>query len=123
QGVMSATSQITGQFDKTSAQELANQLKYGALPVSLELVNTNSVTATLGADYLRYGLLAAGIGMLLVVIYAFFYYRLLGSVILLSLVLSGALTFGMLVLLGRSIGFALTLPGIAGFVVSLGVAA
>ena len=61
--------------------------------------------------------------MLLVVVYAFFYYRLLGSVIFLSLVLSAALTFGMLVLLGRSIGFTLTLAGIAGFIVSLGVAA
>src|SRR5690606_39499863 len=74
-------------------------------------------------DYLRAGLLAAAIGMGLVVIYAFFYYRLLGSVIFLSLVLSALLTFGMLVFLGREIGFTLTLAGIAGFVVSLGVAA
>ena len=65
-------------------------------------------------SYLRAGLLAVGIGMLLVIIYAFFYYRLLGSVIFCSLVLSGLLTFGTLVLLGRQIGFTLTLAGIAG---------
>ncbi len=61
--------------------------------------------------------------MLLVIVYSFFYYRLLGSVITLSLVLSALLTFGMLVFLGRQIGFTLTLAGIAGFIVSLGVAA
>src|SRR4029453_7374459 len=62
-------------------------------------------------------------GMLLVIIYSFFYYRLLGSVIFLSLVLSALLVFGALVVLGRSIGFPLTLAGIAGMIVSLGVAA
>ena len=72
---------------------------------------------------MRAGLLAAGVGMLLVIVYAFFYYRLLGSVIFGSLVLSALLTYGMLVLLGRQIGFTLTLAGIAGFIVSLGVAA
>ena len=102
---------------------LANQLKYGALPITFEQGELQSISATLGADYLRAGLLAAGIGMLLVIVYAFFYYRLLGSVITLSLVLSALLTFGMLVLLGRTIGFTLTLAGIAGFIVSLGVAA
>jgi len=124
QGVLSTTSTITGQFDRESAQELANQLKYGALPISFDTAALNTVTSTLGSDSLRGGLLAMGIGLGLVVIYAFFYYRLLGSVIVLSLVLSGLLTFGMLILLGRSdIGFTLSLPGIAGFIVSLGVAA
>jgi preprotein translocase subunit SecD len=123
QAVLSTQSQITGSFTKDEAQLLANNLKYGALPVSFEIAALNTVTATLGPDYLRAGLLAMGIGMILVVIYAFFYYRLLGLVIVLSLVLSAALTFGMLVLLGRGIGFALSLAGIAGFIVSLGVAA
>jgi preprotein translocase subunit SecD len=123
QAVLSTESTITGDFTKSSAQTLATQLKYGALPVSFETASLNTVTATLGSDYLKAGLLAAAIGMGLVVIYAFFYYRLLGSVIMLSLVLSALLTFGMLVLLGRGIGFALSLAGIAGFIVSLGVAA
>jgi preprotein translocase subunit SecD len=123
QAVLSTNSQITGQFDKNSSQLLASQLKYGALPISFDTAALNTVTATLGSDYLHAGLLAMGIGLALVVIYAFFYYRLLGSVIVLSLVLSGLLTFGMLVALGRGIGFTLSLAGIAGFIVSLGVAA
>ena len=123
QAVQTSDSQIYGQFNRESATLLANQIKYGALPITFQPGEVTSISATLGADYLRAGLLAAGIGMLLVIVYAFFYYRLLGSVIFLSLVLSAALTFGMLVLLGRSIGVTLTLAGIAGFIVSLGVAA
>jgi preprotein translocase subunit SecD len=123
QAVLSTNSQITGGFNKDSATLLANQLKYGALPVTFEQGELQSISATLGSDYLTAGLLAAGIGMLLVVVYSFFYYRLLGSVITLSLILSALLTFGMLVLLGRTMGFTLTLAGIAGFIVSLGVAA
>jgi preprotein translocase subunit SecD len=123
QGVLTSSSQITGQFSPQEAKQLADNLKFGALSVSFDEAEHKTVTATLGAEYLRAGLLAAGIGMLLVVIYSFFYYRLLGSVILLSLVLSAVLTFGMLVFLGKAMGFTLTLAGIAGFIVSLGVAA
>ncbi|MFI2667870.1 protein translocase subunit SecD [Micromonospora carbonacea] len=123
QGVLTGDSQITGSFDNKTANALAGQLRYGALPVTFEAQEQQNVTATLGASHLRAGLLAAGIGMLLVIIYSFFYYRLLGSVIFLSLVLSGLLVFGALVFLGRQIGFTLTLAGIAGMIVSLGVAA
>jgi preprotein translocase subunit SecD len=121
--VLTTDSQISGQFTPASAQQLASQLRYGALPLTFEQADAENITATLGAQYLRAGLLAAGIGMLLVAIYAFFYYRLLGTVIFLSLILSGLLVFGALVFLGRQIGFTLTLAGIAGFIVSLGVAA
>jgi preprotein translocase subunit SecD len=123
QGVLTGQSQITGQFDAASAKELADQIKYGALPVTFEPAATQSVSATLGKQQLEAGLLAAAIGLGLVAIYAFFYYRLLGTVIFLSLLLSGLLTFGALVFLGRATGFTLTLAGIAGFIVSLGVAA
>ncbi|MFI7069680.1 protein translocase subunit SecD [Micromonospora sediminicola] len=123
QGVLTGDSQITGSFDNKSANALASQLRYGALPVTFEQQEQQNVTATLGDSHLQAGLLAAGIGMLLVIIYSFFYYRLLGSVIFLSLVLSALLVFGALVVLGRSIGFTLTLAGIAGMIVSLGVAA
>ncbi|PZW04065.1 preprotein translocase subunit SecD [Micromonospora phaseoli] len=123
QGVLTGNSQITGNFSNAEASELAGYLSYGALPVTFEAQEQQNVTATLGASHLRAGLLAAGIGMLLVVIYSFFYYRLLGSVIFLSLVLSALLLFGALVFLGRQIGFTLTLAGIAGIIVSLGVAA
>jgi preprotein translocase subunit SecD len=112
-----------GNIDQAGAKQLANQLRYGALPLTFTPSQASTITATLGAEQLRAGLLAAGIGMALVVVYAFFYYRMLGTVIFLSLALSGMLTFGALVLLGRSIGFTLTLAGIAGFIVSLGVAA
>ncbi|MDG4824406.1 protein translocase subunit SecD [Asanoa sp. WMMD1127] len=123
QGVLTGDSQISGSFDANSADELAGQLRYGALPLTFTAANQENLSPTLGAEYLRAGLIAAGIGLLLVAIYAFFYYRLLGTVIVLSLVLSAGLVFGALVFLGRQIGFTLTLAGIAGFIVSLGVAA
>ncbi|MGK5739710.1 protein translocase subunit SecD [Micromonospora sp. URMC 103] len=123
QGVLTGNSQITGSFNQKDASTLASQLRYGALPATFEAQEQQNVSATLGASHLRAGLLAAGIGMLLVIIYAFFYYRLLGSVIFLSLALSALLVFGALIVLGRQIGFTLTLAGIAGFIVSLGVAA
>ncbi|MBB5873055.1 preprotein translocase subunit SecD [Allocatelliglobosispora scoriae] len=122
-GVLSSQSSISGSFNSASAQDLANKLNFGALPLSFVSRDSQSITATLGSEHLKAGLLAAGIGMLLVAIYAFFYYRLLGSVIFLSLILSGLLVFGALVVLGREMGFTLTLAGIAGFIVSLGVAA
>ncbi|GAA1752584.1 hypothetical protein GCM10009681_24370 [Luedemannella helvata] len=124
QAVISGDATISGgSINREGARLLANQLRYGALPLTFQSSEASTITATLGAEYLRAGLLAMGVGMGLVIIYAFFYYRLLGSVIFLSLVLSGALTYGALILLGRSIGFTVTLAGIAGFIVSLGVAA
>ncbi len=121
--VITGDAEITGSFTKDEAQALASKLRYGALPLTFEQGEANSISATLGTEQLRAGLLAAGIGMLLVAVYAFFYYRLLGSVIFLSLLLSAVLVFAALILLGRSIGFTLTLAGIAGFIVSLGIAA
>lgn len=123
QGVLSGQSQITGDFTAASAKELADQLNFGAIPVTFESGPAQTVSATLGLQQLEAGLLAAAIGMGLVAIYAFFYYRLLGTVIFLSLGLSALLTFGALVFLGRTLGYTLTLAGIAGFIVSLGVAA
>jgi preprotein translocase subunit SecD len=123
QGVLTGSSQITGQFTPKTAKDLADKLKFGALPVTFSGQAAQTISATLGTKQLQAGLLAAAIGMALVAVYAFFYYRLLGSVIFLSLALSGLLTFGALVFLGRTVGFTLTLAGIAGFIVSLGVAA
>ncbi|MFY1694449.1 MULTISPECIES: protein translocase subunit SecD [unclassified Solwaraspora] len=123
QGVLTGDSQITGDFTGATANELASNLRYGALPLTFEPQEAQSISATLGTEHLRAGLLAAGIGMLLVAVYSFFYYRMLGIVIFLSLILSALLVFGALVVLGRQIGFTLTLAGIAGLIVSLGVAA
>ncbi|SDT79504.1 protein translocase subunit SecD [Actinoplanes derwentensis] len=123
QGVLTGQSQITGDFNSASAKELADQLNFGAIPVTFESGPAQTVSATVGDQQLEAGLLAAAIGLGLVAIYSFFYYRMLGLVIFLSLALSALLTFGALVFLGRSIGFTLTLAGIVGFIVSLGVAA
>jgi preprotein translocase subunit SecD len=123
QAVLTGDSQITGNFNSKDANALAGQLQYGALPVTFKPQESQTVSATLGTTQLQAGLLAAGIGLLLVALYAFFYYRLLGTVIILSLGLSALLVFGALIVLGRQIGFTLTLAGIAGFIVSLGVAA
>ncbi|GIH15741.1 protein translocase subunit SecD [Rugosimonospora africana] len=123
QGVITGDAQITGGFSQSQANLLADQLKFGALPLTFQQSQAQSISASIGRNQLRAGLLAAGLGMLLVVLYSFFYYRLLGTVIVLSLGLSAALVYGFLVVLGRQIGFTLTLAGIAGFIVSLGVAA
>jgi preprotein translocase subunit SecD len=123
QSVIPGDAEISGTFTKSEAQLLASQLEYGALPLSFKSQDAQSISATLGSSHLQAGLLAAGIGMLLVVLYSFFYYRLLGAVIMISLVLSGLLVYMSLVILGRQIGFTLSLAGFAGFIVSLGVAA
>lgn len=123
QGVLGDDSVIQGDFTAATAGDLANNLNYGSLSMTFVPQEAQTITPTLGGEHLKGGLLAAGIGMLLVVIYSFFYYRLLGTVIFLSLVLSAVLTFLALVFLGREMGFTLTLAGIAGFIVSLGVAA
>ncbi|MEV6927876.1 protein translocase subunit SecD [Dactylosporangium sp. NPDC051485] len=123
QNVIPGDAEISGTFTKSEAQLLASQLNYGALPLSFKSQDAQSISATLGSSHLEAGLLAAGIGLLLVVLYSFFYYRLLGGVIMISLVLSGVLVFMALVILGRWIGFTLSLAGFAGFIVSLGVAA
>jgi preprotein translocase subunit SecD len=121
--VISGDTQISGSFTQAQASLLADQLKFGALPLTFQQNEAQSISASIGRDQLRAGLLAAGLGLLLVVLYSFFYYRLLGTVIFLSLGLSAMLVYGFLVVLGRQIGFTLTLAGIAGFIVSLGVAA
>lgn len=115
--------EISGSFTQETAQNLANVLKYGALPLSFELSSVDTVSATLGADQLRAGLIAGAIGLLLVVAYCVLYYRGLASVVLASLVVAGGLTYAMMVVLGQSVGFALSLPGIAGAIVAIGVTA
>jgi preprotein translocase subunit SecD len=114
---------ITGSFDQESAEELANQLRYGALPLTFSQATAQSISTELGAEQLRAGLIAGAIGIALVFVYALLYYRLLGLVMIASLVLSAVVVYGVLVVLGRQIGFTLSLAGIAGFIVSLGITA
>jgi preprotein translocase subunit SecD len=112
-----------GGFTQTASKDLANVLKYGSLPLSFESSDAETVSATLGFASLRAGLIAGAIGLALVFVYCLFYYRLLGILTILSLILSGAIVFAILVLLGRVIGFSLDLAGIAGFIVAIGITA
>jgi preprotein translocase subunit SecD len=123
QGAINGQTTITGQFDEESANELANQLRYGALPLTFEQATAQSISTELGAEQLRAGLIAGAIGIALVFVYALIYYRLLGLVMIASLILSAVVVYACLVLLGRQIGFALSLAGIAGFIVSIGITA
>ncbi|MDQ3762642.1 MAG: protein translocase subunit SecD [Actinomycetota bacterium] len=114
---------ITGSFTRAEAQNLANVLKYGSLPLSFQSSESETVSATLGLASLRAGLLAGVIGLAVVFIYCLFYYRALGVLTILSLALSGLIVYAVLVLLGRWIGFTLDLAGVAGFIVAIGITA
>jgi preprotein translocase subunit SecD len=116
-------SQITGNFDQQSSTDLANVLKYGSLPLSFDTSDAQTISATLGLASLEAGLIAGVIGLALVFVYSLFYYRALGVLTILSLVLSGLIVYAVLVLLGRSIGFTLDLSGVAGFIVAIGITA
>jgi preprotein translocase subunit SecD len=120
---ISGGTEISGSFDQESATELANQLKYGALPLSFTQATAQSISTELGAEQLRAGLIAGALGIALVFVYALVYYRLLGLVMIASLALSAVVVYACLVILGRQIGFTLSLAGIAGFIVSIGITA
>jgi preprotein translocase subunit SecD len=115
--------EISGNFTQKSATELANVLKYGALPLAFDVSEVNNVSATLGGEQLRAGIIAGIIGLALVVGYCFWYYRGLGIVVVASLGIAAILTYASVVLLGSSVGFALNLPGIAGIIVAIGITA
>lgn len=115
--------EITGNFDQKSAASLANSLKFGALPLAFERGISESVSAELGLEYLTAGLIAGGIGLLLVVIYCLIYYRLLGVITILSLLLSFGLVYAVMVLLGRWIGLSLDMAGVAGLIIAIGITA
>jgi preprotein translocase subunit SecD len=115
--------QITGRFNQDSARELANVLKYGSLPLSFESSEAETVSATLGLASLRAGLIAGAVGLAAVLLYSLLYYRVLGLLIALSLVASGAMVFAILVLLGRYINYTLDLAGIAGLIIGIGTTA
>jgi preprotein translocase subunit SecD len=123
QAIIGGQASITGDFDKQSAEDLANVLNYGALPVKLEISEVTSVSPTLGADQLRGGIIAGLIGLALVMLYLLFYYRALGVIAALSLILAGGMTYAAFVGMGNSTGLALTLAAIAGAIVSIGITA
>jgi preprotein translocase subunit SecD len=115
--------QITGRFSQSEATDLANQLKYGSLPLSFAQSDAQTVSATLGLSSLHAGLLAGAVGLIAVLLYCLWYYRALGLLVALSLSCSGVAIFGLLVLLGRWINYTLELSGIAGLIISIGMTA
>ena len=114
---------ITGSFTIDSAKQLAEQLKFGALPISFALQTQDNITPQLGEEQLRIGLLAGFIGLLLVVVYSLFQYRALGLVTVVSLVVASAVTYLAVTVLGTTHGFRLTMAGVTGLIVAIGVTA
>ena len=121
--INTGTAQITGNFTQEDAQDLANVLKYGALPLAFDRGEVQQVSPTLGADQLRGGLIAGVLGLMLVIIYSLLYYRGLGIVSVGSLLVATAIALLSFLLLGKAIGFTLTLAGIAGAIVAIGITA
>jgi len=114
---------ISGNYTVESAKLLADQLKFGALPIGFTVQSQEDISATLGANQLQAGLLAGLIGLLLVVVYSIFQYRALGSVTILSLAIAGVLTYLLLTLFSWRQGYRLSLAGIAGIIVAVGFTA
>ncbi|AQA15078.1 protein translocase subunit SecD [Streptomyces samsunensis] len=114
---------ISGGFTQQSAENLANVLSYGALPLSFDIADETTVSAALGGEQLDAGLIAGAIGLALVVIYLVVYYRGLALVAMASLGVSAILTYTIMVLLGPGIGFALNLPAVCGAIVAIGITA
>ena len=123
EAILGGRAQITGSFTQVEAQDLANVLKYGSLPLAFDRGEVQQVSPTLGNDQLVAGLLAGGLGLLLVVLYSLAYYRALGAVVIGSLAVAGLHVLILCLLLGKWVGFTLTLAGIAGMIVAIGITA
>ena len=123
QPITNGESQITGQFTEQEAKDLALVLDTGALPIELEQSQVQHVSATLGTASLRAGLIAGAIGFSLVALYMFVFYRLLGLLTLLGLGVFSVLIMGLIGAISTYRGFSLTLAGVAGLIVSVGIAA
>ncbi len=123
EAIVSGNAQITGSFTQVEASDLANVLKYGSLPLAFDRGEVQQISPTLGENQLHAGLLAGGLGLFLVLLYMFAFYRGLGIVSAGSLIMAMAFTYVTFALLGETIGFTLTLAGIAGAIVSIGITA
>jgi preprotein translocase subunit SecD len=114
---------ITGSFTEQEAKDLATQLNAGALPVELTRQSVQTVSPTLGEQSLHQGIVAAVVGLVLLFLYMLFYYRLLGVVAWVGMSIWAVLAIALISLAGREFGYALTLAGVAGLVISLGITA
>jgi len=115
--------QITGGFTQDSAKVLADQLKYGALPIGFQVQSSDTISATLGSTQLANGILAGVIGLILVVVYSLFQYRMLGLVTVFSLVVAAIITYLLVTILSWREGYRLSLAGVAGLIVAIGITA
>ena len=121
--ITNGSAQITGGFTKESSKGLADQLKYGSLPIGFEVESQENISATLGSESLRSGLLAGLIGLILVVIYSLFQYRALAVVTVGSLLVAAILVYLLIALLSWRQGYRLSLSGVAGLIVAIGITA
>jgi len=113
--------QISGDFSQSEARDLAKILEFGAVPVKFKVATVQTVSPTLGKDSLRAAIISGLIGVLLVMAFFFVYYRMLTIVVIGGLMVSGALMWSIIAFISRSNGLALTLSGVAGIIVSIGV--
>lgn len=118
--ITDGSAQITGSFTEDEAQFLSEQLKYGALPVSFSIQSEQQISATLGSNQLRMGIIAGLVGLALVCVYSMFQYRWLGLVTISSLLVAGLITYFAITLLGWSANYRLSLAGVAGLIVAIG---
>ncbi len=116
------TAQISGAFDEGEAKDLALVLRFGALPIELEAISAQEVSASLGRDQLEAGIVAGAIGLGIVLVYMILYYRILGFVVWLSLAVTGGAVYAIVSWLGETISLTLTLAGVVGLIVAIGVA-
>ena len=119
--ISNGSAQITGSFDRDSSKVLADQLKYGSLPIGFEVQSQENISATLGQDQLTSGLLAGLIGLVLVVIYSAFQYRGLAIVTIGSLVVAAVLVYLLIAFLSWRQGYRLSMAGVAGLIVAIGI--
>ena len=121
--ITNGSAQITGSFTKESSKSLADQLKYGSLPIGFEVQSQENISATLGSESLKSGLIAGLIGLILVVIYSIFQYRALASITIGSLAVAAVLTYLVISILSWRQGYRLSLSGVAGLIVAIGITA
>jgi preprotein translocase subunit SecD len=121
--ILNGSAEISGDFTQASATSLANSLKYGALPLRFEAPVVTTEGPTLAADQLSAGLIAGGIGLFLVLVYCLLYYRGLGLVVVASLGIAAVVTYAVVLAMSEAVNFTLTLPGIAGLIVAVGITA
>ncbi|MEU1624614.1 protein translocase subunit SecD [Streptomyces sp. NPDC020096] len=121
--ITGGSAQIYGSFTQQTSGDLANVLSYGALPLSFSTSDVTTVSPQLGGEQLHGGLIAGAVGLALVVLYLLAYYRGLSFVAVVSLLVSAALTYAIMTLLGPAIGFALNLPAVCGAIVAIGITA